>query len=71
MAFDVTLLNLATFARFLFFVITLFFTIFTLMITYHWFTYGTSRKSATLTLAVYLLAAAPCLLVMSLSLYVL
>ena len=65
MAFD-----LASFAQFLFFVIVLFFLVFTLMLGYHWFTYGTSRQSAMLTLAIYLLASAPCLLVMSLSLYV-
>jgi NADH:ubiquinone oxidoreductase subunit 3 (subunit A) len=52
----------------LFYIVTLLFTIFSVASVYHWFTYGSSKSVSTLSLAVYLIVAAPLFIVMSIAL---
>lgn len=53
---------------FLFFLVTLIFLVFTIVVAYHWFTYGNSKKLNMLALAIYLLSSAPLFLIMAVSL---
>lgn len=55
-------------ARGLFFVLLGIFTIYTLFLAYHWFTYGMSVRVSRVMLVVYLAGAALAFLVMALSL---
>lgn len=52
----------------IFYVTMLLFMLYTLALAYHWFSYGTSQKTALLSLAVYLIVSSQLLLVMSLTL---
>lgn len=45
-------------AEFLFYLITLIFTLYSLAIAYHWFSYGTEKKTASTALSVYLMVSA-------------
>lgn len=59
--------NLVDIGLKLLFYITLFsFTLYTVFLGYHWFSYGTDRHTSTLSLAVYLIGAAPLLISMAL-----
>lgn len=49
----------------LFFVNLLIFTLYTLFLAYHWFSYGTSRSVSLFSLAIFLIGSAPLLIVMS------
>ncbi len=62
---------LSTGLQALFYLITLIFVLYSLFIAYHWFTYGSSRTTATISLAIYLLVSAPLFLTMAFSLSVL
>lgn len=52
----------------LFYMVTLIFTLFTAFSAYHWFTYGSSKATSTLSLAIYLLVSAPLFMGMALAL---
>ena len=52
-----------------FFILVFIFTIYSSMLGYHWFAYGTSVRASRLTLTVYLLGAAVLFHVMSIILY--
>lgn len=58
----------ASFATFIFFLLTLGYVAFTAVLTYHWFTYGNDKKINNLSLVVYLLLSSPLFLTMSISL---
>ncbi len=49
----------------IFFVLMLVFIVHSLFLGYHWFTYGSNKKTAMTALATYLLGSAACLLIMS------
>lgn len=51
----------------LFYCSLLFFTIYTVFLTYHWFAFGTNKATATLALAVFLLGSMPLFLTMALT----
>ena len=51
----------------IFYVTMLFFLLYTLALAYHWFSYGTQRKTVLLSLAIFLIVSSPLLLVMSLT----
>jgi hypothetical protein len=42
----------------LFYILLLFFSVYGIFLAYHWFTFGTSRNTSTIALAVYLLGGA-------------
>jgi len=50
-----------------FYVALLFFTMYTLVLAYHWFSYGTSKSISMLSLAVYLLGGAPLFIIMAIT----
>jgi len=52
----ITFIDLAV--QLVFFVLLLVFCVHTLVLSYHWFNYGTSRKTATTALAMYLIGGA-------------
>lgn len=52
----------------IFFLTALVFVIFSIVLSYHWFTYGSSKHLSMLSLAVYLAGSAPFFLIMSLAL---
>lgn len=52
----------------LFYLITLIFVIYSVCVTYHWFTYGSSKRLSTLSLAVYLGGSAPLFIMMAVAL---
>jgi hypothetical protein len=52
----------------LFYLITLFFVIYSISVAYHWFTYGERRSVSSLSLAIYLVGSAPLFMIMALSL---
>ena len=52
----------------LFYVMTLTFVIFAVCTAYHWFTYGSSKRMSTISLAVFLGVSAPLFIVMSITL---
>lgn len=51
-----------------FFVVTLIYAVFTIIVVYHWFTYGNDKRLTSLSLTIYLLTSAPLLLLMAISL---
>ena len=53
----------------IFFILLFAFTIYSSMLGYHWFAYGTSARASRLTLSIYLTGAALLFLVMSIILY--
>lgn len=57
MQFELTA-TLPTFIEGMFFVLLFFFSIYGIFLAYHWFTFGTSRHTSTIALAVYLLGGA-------------
>lgn len=50
-----------------FYVTLLVFTFYTVFLAYHWFSYGTSRVTSMLSLAIFLLGSVPLFLVMSIT----
>jgi len=52
----------------IFYVVALIFTIYSVILAYHWFTYGTSKKLSTLSLSVYLMVSAALFIALSISL---
>lgn len=52
----------------IFYTALLVFTIYTLMLTYHWFSYGTKHTLSMLSLAIFLLGSAPLFLIMAITL---
>jgi hypothetical protein len=53
----------------LFYLITLFFVIYSVSIAYHWYTYGEKKSISSLSLAIYLVGSAPLFMIMAFSLY--
>lgn len=53
----------------IFFILLFVFTIYSSMLGYHWFAYGTSARASRLTLTIYLTGAALLFLIMSIILY--
>jgi len=49
----------------LFYMATLIYTLFTTFTAYHWFTYGSSKKTSTLSLGIYLFVSAPLFIAMA------
>ena len=49
----------------LFYLITLFFVLYTVAAAYHWFSYGSERSVSMITLGVYLIVSAPLFLTMA------
>lgn len=47
-------LNLHALVEITFFVLLLFFSVYAIFLGHHWFTYGASRKTSTLAMAIYL-----------------
>lgn len=50
--------SLPAFAHAIFYILLLCFSVYGLFLGYHWFTFGTSRNTSTIALAVYLLGGA-------------
>lgn len=51
-----------------FYVVMLLFVLYATALAYHWFSYGTSQKSAMLSLTVFLIGSTPLFLIMALTL---
>lgn len=51
-----------------FYVVVLIFLFYSVILAYHWFSYGTKHATSMLSLAIYLIVSAPLLLIMSLTL---
>lgn len=56
-------------ATFLFFAVILFFLVYSVIIAYHWLSYGNNRALTMWSLVIYLLASAPLFLVMAVTLF--
>lgn len=52
----------------IFYVVALIFTLYSVILAYHWYFYGTSKKISTLSLSIYLLGSAALFIAMSISL---
>lgn len=65
--FNTSLFSGASLATFIFFLVTFFFVFFSIIVAYHWFNYGHKRSVSLLSIAIYLLAAAPLFLAMAIS----
>lgn len=50
-----------------FYITVLVLVVYTLFLSYHWFSYGTSKKTALLSLAVFLLGSTPLVLIMAIT----